>query len=522
MFAAYAKREPCIPVNDVPPPPYSFLSRPPQQKKRPTQGLPLPPLGTPPSPSRRRSNTVTAIANWAQHVQPGSPPPQSPRSSVSSTRRPSITRGRRPSIASVRLASGSFLNILDTPSTQKTTPSIRDFKADLTAVGYTSVFVQLSNRPSVSAALPNMSKNSSAAITDKTNTYSHIPIPPIPTSPIKSSRTLKRFRSLSILRTRPRSKSTVMPSSPTKAKGTKAKASAKPSNIVNHKKTKYATVRPAPLANELALMQFADGGNMDSHAKRVMEAQAQAAGNGGVGDVYRDGQGGIWWDAEEEWEYAHLLGGEEQVGVEEWVEFREDMKVSVDEERRGSVSTQDSGLDVRDVVQPAEEHDDLATFGSATSPLALQKPGMSVLSRPKPTRKSDYDLDVAFPSSPVSPISQVASCPSPTTGEKPKGKARRRPAPLKLSPPAPTFKCPHNSPLDPEVVRKDFLENSFSPLPPTTASASPVRGRRQTRKGSNDSTSSGATIGVARGATARKASMMNVRAFFRSGKKHET
>jgi hypothetical protein len=104
-----------------------------------------------------------------------------------------------------------------------------------------------------------------------------------------------------------------------------------------------------------------------------MEAQAQAARNGGVGDVYRDGQSGIWWDAEEEWEYAHLLGGEEQVGVEEWVEFREDIKVSADEERRGSVSTQDSDLDVRDVVQPAEEHDDLATFGSATSPLALQK-----------------------------------------------------------------------------------------------------------------------------------------------------
>ena len=100
MFAAYAQGEPCIPVNDVPPPPHSFLSRPPQQKKRPTQGLPLPPSGIPPSPSRRRSNTVTAIANWAQQVQPGSPPPQSPRSSVSSTRRPSITRGRRPSIAS--------------------------------------------------------------------------------------------------------------------------------------------------------------------------------------------------------------------------------------------------------------------------------------------------------------------------------------------------------------------------------------------------------------------------------------
>jgi hypothetical protein len=42
-----------------------------------------------------------------------------------------------------------------------------------------------------------------------------------------------------------------------------------------------------------------------------MEAQAKAAaGSGaqvGVADVYRDGDGGIWWDADEELEYTHLL-----------------------------------------------------------------------------------------------------------------------------------------------------------------------------------------------------------------------
>ena len=516
MSVAYTQAVSCIPVNDVLPPPYSFLSRPPQQKKRPTKALPALPTGTPPSPPRRRSNTVTAIANWAQHVRPGSPAPHSPRSSVSSSRRPSVTRGRRPSIASIRLASGSFLNILDTPSTQKATPSIRDFKADLTAVGYTSVFVQLAD----SAALPTMSRNASTAITDKTNTYSHIPIPPIPASPTKNSRTLKRFRSLSILRTRPRSKSTT---TPPKVKPTKSKASVKPSTVVNHKKAKYANLRPAPLANELALMQFADGGHIDSHIKRVMEAQAQAAGNIGVGDVYRDGQGGIWWDAEEEWEYAHLLGGEEWVGVEEWVEFRDDKKASAEaaaEVRRGSVSTistQDSGLDVRDVVQPAEEHDDLTTLGSAVSPMSLQRPGMSVLSQPKRMRKSEY-VDIAFPPSPASPISNVGSCPSPT-GAKPKGKARRRPAPLNLSPPIPALKCPHNSALDPEVVRKDFLENSFVPSPPISSLSPPIRGRQQTRKGSGDSTSSGTTINVARRAVPRKASIMNVKAFFRSAKK---
>jgi hypothetical protein len=432
------------------------------------------------------------------------------------------------------MTSGSFLNLLDTPSTQKTTPSAKDFKADLTAVGYTSVFLQLPGAP-FSAALPVMSKNPSTPVTEISNTYSNIPIPPIPASPMKKSGTIKRFRSLTMLRTRPRAKSAVVPPSPTKAKMTKAKTSVKASAVVKHKKAKYANHRPAPLANDLALMQFADGGHIDSHIKRVMEAQAKAAAVGGVGDVYRDGQGGIWWDVEEEWEYAHLLGGEEQVGVDEWIQFGEDKKAlaEADEEiRRGSVSTistQDSDLDVRYVVQPAEELDDLAAFGSALASMSLQKPGMSVLSLPphprraaKHMRKPEYLLDIAFPRNPGSPTSPrlyASPCSSPTKA-KPKGKARRRPAPLKLSPPRSAGKCPHNSPVDPEIVRKDFLENSFAPSP-TTSSQVPTRGRRQTRQASSDSTSSGATITVARKATINKASILNVKAFFKSAKKDE-
>jgi len=186
-----------------------------------------------------------------------------------------------------------------------------------------------------------------------------------------------------------------------------------------------------------------------------------------------------------------------------------------------TISTQDSDLDVRYVVQPAEEYDDLATFGSALAPMSLHKPGMSVLAIPPTTRraakhmrKPEYLLDIAFPRSPTSPQSPrfyVGPSSSPTKA-KPKGKARRRPAPLKLTPPSPAVKHPHNSPVDPEKVRKDFLEDSFAP--------SPVRGR-QARKASNDSTWSGATITVARRGVVKKASIMNVKAFFRSGKKEE-
>ena len=254
-------------------------------------------------------------------------------------------------------------------------------------------------------------------------------------------------------------------------------------------------------------MQFADGGSMDSHVKRVMEAQAKAAaGHGaqsvGVGDVFRDGKGGLWWDQDEEWEYAHLLGGEQVVGggeeEMEWVQFdvpgddedkENDGALAIaglaGEDRRGSVSTQDSDLDSRYIMQPADEQPDdgLAAFGGALAPLTLRKPGMSVLSLPsrprrtaKHLRKPEFMLDIAAfgPSSPRGKFSAT----SPTVGSfvktKPKGKARRRPAPLKLAPLGPGLKRPSNSPVDHEKVRRDFIEASFAPSPASPVKAAPL------------------------------------------------
>lgn len=223
----------------------------------------------------------------------------------------------------------------------------------------------------------------------------------------------------------------------------------------------------------------------------------------------------------------------------DWVQFGDEKKAAVEDDvRRGSVSTmssQDSDLNPVYVVQPAEEQDDLAAYGSALAPMALHRPGVSVLSLPvrtrctaKHLRKPEYLLDIAFPrgspGSPRSPRFYVGACPpSPAVRAKPKGPARRRPAPLKLSPPSPALKRPTNSPLDPEKVRKDFLDSSFAPAVMAPASASPTlasRGR-QGRKTSKDSSSSGATITRARRAVAGKASIMNVKAFFKSGRKED-
>ncbi|KAG6378131.1 hypothetical protein JVT61DRAFT_13818 [Boletus reticuloceps] len=72
-----------------------------------------------------------------------------------------------------------------------------------------------------------------------------------------------------------------------------AKAAATSAAVVKRKKAKYA-MRPPPLANELALMQFADGGDMDSNIKRIMEAQTKVTGAVALADISRDAEGGIW------------------------------------------------------------------------------------------------------------------------------------------------------------------------------------------------------------------------------------
>jgi hypothetical protein len=170
----------------------------------------------------------------------------------------------------------------------------------------------------------------------------------------------------------------------------RSKSQPSATTIAKRKRAKYAHVRPPPpLANELAMMQFADGGSLDSHIKRVMEAQAKAtAGSGGlnvgIADVYRDEKGGIWWDADEEMEYAHLLDGLDREKAERDVEetFWEDFGgqechlehtmrggisiISFSNGRRPSVSSSvDSDLDPKYLL-PSPESDPYPTFTSGT------------------------------------------------------------------------------------------------------------------------------------------------------------
>jgi len=230
---------------------------------------------------------------------------------------------------------------------------------------------------------------------------------------------------------------------------------------------------------------------MESHVKRVMEAQAKAAaGSGatmGVADVYRDGKGGLWWDQDEELEYEHLLGGSDVVmkhgraggDVDEmdWEEFDDTngaeplapflihqqpqtAHASEDKEndisRRSSISTQDSDLDPTYLL-PLPENEDPRSVALEDRVLASRSiggAGMSILSLPsRPRRaakhlcKPTFLVDVAAfgPRSPTAAATSKRSPLSPTSGSKsssstttttttkPRGKARRRPAPLKLA-----------------------------------------------------------------------------------------
>ncbi|TFY78543.1 hypothetical protein EWM64_g5469 [Hericium alpestre] len=485
-------------------PTYAFLAHPPQQKKRSNQSIPQ----VPPTPlhgsatiNRRRSSKTLTVAVWAGQVQPGSPAPISPPCSArrsplyGSPRRASLTRTlRRSSITSQCVPSASFLSLIDTPSAA--TPSIKDYQPDLHALGYTCSIVPLPSTPQ--SAVPKL------ASPPKKKVPKELTIPGASVSPAKTS---PKKGALNRLRSRLHSKS--QPPSPSRSpSGTKmhmTKAHTKPASksatkrrrsrsraslspgvtafaIARRKKEKYASYRfdAVPLQNELALMQFIDGGDQEQNIRRLMACQAKAAGDKSVvGDVYRDGRGGVWWDEHEEWEYAHLLGGQKAwsacspADAHEWVEFTSAME----EESRHSLSTRDSDLDAR-YAMPAPgletSADDLATFGDALAPTATCIPGMSVLAIPARSRrtaphlrKAAFFLDTSAFTIPVSPRSPKSPFRM-TSAPRPKGKARRRPAPLTLLPPqTPPAKCPTNSPaVDTGRARADFLGDSFAPAVP--------------------------------------------------------
>ncbi len=163
-------------------------------------------------------------------------------------------------------------------------------------------------------------------------------------------------------------------------------------------------------------MQFADGGSIEAHARRVMEAQAIAAQGHtahsvGVAAVHRDAQGGLWWDADEEMEYAPLLDAADDDGAAEadWEEFDGDAlsplpgspRRSPHHHRRPARGTHehlDAGLRTRPPRAssrcPSSRTRARRTTASSR-PRRIGGPGMSVLALPARPRRAVPHLRAA-------------------------------------------------------------------------------------------------------------------------------
>lgn len=527
-----------------PQPAFDFLSRPPPQKKRPAGPLPSAPhlltidnlITTRSHSTFSRRSSTTGIITWASKVIPGTPAPNSPPTTTpTSGRRPSLSfrrssvswnAGRRPSLTTSRRPSTSFLDVAETPIV--TTPTLKDCKYDLSALGYTYAVVPLPTpmEPKFSASrseidLPKLSIPQ----------FSH-PVPKASKShgPLHLFRS--RFRSKSISASTPSSpakpKTPVITAPKLKSKSNKTSrrrsrsfsgTDSPATSISERKKATYANLTKhaytsggASLQRDVALMQFMEGGSDEKNIKNVMRKKAKAerkeqgldfgckGEDMAVDDVWRDGKGGIWRDEDEEWEYYGLLdgsgNGRERVSAE-WIPFGESGAVSptgaaddADEERRGSVSTQDSDLDPRYVVPAASTENvvvdiDISVI-SPSSPPTQSIPGLTMLTIPsRPNhpaphlRKAPSFLLEAFvPRSPP-PVSHQRSrslsdaMPSTQPAQLsplPKGKDRRRPAPLDLRP------IEKQANLMPALCavqgEAEFLCDSFEPTPAPEAVAS--------------------------------------------------
>ncbi|EIM80311.1 uncharacterized protein STEHIDRAFT_172599 [Stereum hirsutum FP-91666 SS1] len=523
-----------------PQPAFDFLSRPPPQKKRPAgPPPPTPPLTisnlitTAPSSSYRRSS-VTGITTWASKVIPGTPAPTSPPTTTpTSGRRPSLifrrssvswNGGRRSSFTANRRPSASFLNVAETPIAA--TPSFKDCKYDLSALGYTYAVVPLPTPmepisptrrsgidlpklhiPTFSSSTPKGSPTKphgplhlfrSRFRSKSISASTRLPLPSSPSKP-KSSTTLTKPKSKSNKASRRRSRSV----SGTDSASTST-SERKKSTYANLAKHEY-TAGGASLQRDVALMQFMGGGSHEKNIKNVMRKKAKAerkeqgldfeckGEDVAVDEVWRDGKGGIWRDEDEALEYHGLLDGysssKERVS-REWVGFGGSGEVSPtgaaedEEERRGSVSTQDSDLDPRYVVPAASTENvavdiDINVLSHSSPPAQSSAPGITMLTVPsRPNRLAphlrkapSFILEAFVPRSPppvphqrsrslsdaISSVQPVQPTPLP------KGKERRRPAALDLRP------IENQTNLMPALYavqgEAEFLSDSFEPAP---------------------------------------------------------
>jgi len=505
-----------------------------------------------PSLPANRSKTILA---WAETVHPGSPAPMTPASGVSlprsapflsspclqGFRRSSLTRAgsRRQSVSSPRsrIPSASFLHFTDAPRTLArpipATPLPADAEFDFAAFGYASIFVNVpvstpitpdTHKPRPMSRLPSRHD----AVTDSVPT----------TSVTRSTGMFKR-----LLGNKPK---TTKSQTKAQTKGEKAgvnptvsnyvsvslkkrsKYTEQPSSEVEKKKRKvYAAALPPTVKQEAQMRQVMEGGSLEYNIRKVMEEMAKRDGTAvkvdsteGVETAHRDARGGLWWDQEEEWEFAHLLATNKVpvsarcADSEGWITFDNLKSKKGDRDDFTDLSSLPSSkctdlhyippLSVLDDSTEQSARSQTKRNSSVVGSVILSSPSIEssniVLAIPSRPTRAKHLLQpgflkdvVAIPSTPSTPsvYSQTSSHPrspgrvtrfvvcSPTSRPARRQRSQSRsvprkqrkpaPPPLKIVPLGPVTKLAVN--VEPEDDGKRlFLQDSFRPDPIVTNS----------------------------------------------------
>ena len=459
-------------------------------------------------------------------------------------RTPSLTRAGsrcqsvRPS--SNKIPSTSFPYFVDAPRTPAhplpTTPFPTDVKFDFAAFGYASIFVDL---PVSTPITPEIYKLKQMA-----------PIPSHRDLVITSS-PATRPNGAGVLDRLLGNKSKAKPQAHTKRVGglsdphVSGFVSAFPKkhrtyaenpsgSVEKQKRELYAGTLPPTVKQKAQTREAMEGGSLEFNIQKVMEEKAKREGTAagvnvtkrsgvieGVKTTHRDGQGGIWWDQEEQWKSAHLLASDkvplsaQSPYAEGWVTFNYLKEYEEDDPTELSSLPSSQYTDLyhsRPLVVTDEVGEKLvrgrvmrcaSVAGSIVLPSPSVKPSnilLTIPSRPNrakhlqpgflkdviavPPTPSTPSTPSTFPQTPSRPPRSPACATrfiintSATTrpvlrqGSKSRSLPRRQrkpaPPPLKIIPICPVNKLAVN--VDPEEDKKVSLEDSFKPGPIRMAS----------------------------------------------------
>jgi hypothetical protein len=280
---------------------------------------------------RHRANSrTTPPTNFVGRSRSGS----NASCSISRTR----SRSRRPSLR--HAPSASFINFVDTPLDAKyigaellkspATPSCEHVNAQLRALGYQAGFLRTANQSSRPIFRRIFSKSQPTTPHEIVHKEFH-PVPPVPKVPVST-----------------------LPKAP---------------NAKKPKQYSKTNVRPTMYAQEVQVDIFFNGGKAKDYIARAATKtngmSADKAGGGREVGGYKDEKGMLWWDQDEQWEWAALLPKEDDSDASSnshdesaWVDFESGF------ERRSSTSSAHSDKSVEILLDELEEL--MSTIGAGT------------------------------------------------------------------------------------------------------------------------------------------------------------